>query len=178
MKRKKGDQEELIILSGRHRPVELSIITATLIISAIDLLDGHDVSTAGIIKQLFPSYTWAWNVVLVLGAVIALAGAMWVKLVEALLAERVGLLILATSFLAYGVGIMFARNPASFSAWYFACIGIGMFVRSWQITRDLHHLEQALKKTTPPPTLIVSDGPITDPNLPKVVIIKPEEEDR
>lgn len=178
MKRKRGAQEELIILSGRHRPVELSIVSATLVISTIDLLDSADRSTAGIIRELFPSYTWIWNVLLILGALIALCGAMWVRLVEALLAERVGLLILATSFLAYGVGIMFARNIASFSAWYFAFIGLGMFIRSWQITRDLHHLEQALKKRTPPPTLIVSDGPITDPNLPKIRVEIETEEDR
>lgn len=178
MKRKIGEQEELIILSGRHRPVELSIVFATFIISMIDLLDSADKSTAGVIKELFPSYTWVWNAVLIFGALVALMGSIWHRLVEALLAERVGLLILATSFLSYGVGIMFARNISSFSAWYFAFIGIGMFIRSWQITQDLRNLHKALTKRSSPPTLIVSDGPITDPNLPRIRVEEREEEDR
>lgn len=169
MKRKGPDgKDAILIVSGRHRPIELSVLIATLSISFVQLIVQNDSSNYTIIRKILPDFYWVWNIGLILGAAIALVGCFWYELTRSLLFERIGLILVGTLFLSYGVGVLTAIHIYSFSGFYFLFLGVGFCVRAAQISSELKQISSALKKPTLDLTVITSE-PITDPSIPRII---------
>lgn len=134
----------LLILSGRHRPLEIAVLLASLFTGLLGLF-GTSTRTVSAIDLMLPGYGWVWFAAITLGSTIAL-GSLPLKIPSSLIWERIGLSILATFFLGYTfAALTFAGGSGIRGSVYLLAFGLGALFRGWQISRDLKKLAEAVE---------------------------------
>ncbi len=134
-----------VVRRGRN-PLEVSLL-AVFLVSAISGLI-NPAATSPLLARIFGEHVWIWNLGMIAGSVFTLVGVLFLKPMNDVLVERVGMIWLATCFLAYGS----ASAAISFTATYTGVIlglGVAFAARAWQITSDIRRLHKILKDRQP-----------------------------
>lgn len=136
----------LLILSARHRPLEIAVLLASLLTGVFGLFSSSSGQTVSSIDRILPGYGWVWYAGISLGALVALVS-IFMSIPSSLLWERIGLSILATFFIGFAfAAITFAGAPGLRSSLFVLAFGLGALFRARQITQDLRMLENAVKE--------------------------------
>jgi hypothetical protein len=133
-------------LTPGRQPFEIALLAVAALSGATGLL----IPGAGsrTINELFPGTALIFHGVLLLAALVSGAGLV-LNPPTAPLVERVGMLILAGSFLAYGVGVFVSSTASSTGGIVISGFGLAALARAVQITRDLRRLQQVLREQRP-----------------------------
>lgn len=131
-----------VVRRGRN-PLEIFILVFLLASGLAGLFTQR--SSPALVAVL-GSLTWIWHVVMLLGAGTAILS-LFLKPLNDVLLERVGMIWLATCFLLYGAGICLI-DPSFFSPATGLALGLGagFAARAWQITKDLRRLRRVLQE--------------------------------
>lgn len=137
-----------VIRTGRS-PHEVLVCAVAFLIGASGLVTTTSISPA--IDAAFPdSFEDVYFAGLVLSSLLTLAGLVWHR-VEGLLLERIGLLVQACFFAAYGIAILSSRGLEALAfALIPICFTVANLGRAWQIRTDLAGLPAVLAATTSP----------------------------
>lgn len=127
----------MIILVGYQKhPHEVALLLVCLLSGIAGLIAPAHASSS-LLGQLPELWLYAWNVVLIVGSALAVAGVFTQGMVGHLV-ERAGLFVLLTVLTGYGVALF---GIAGLRATFFAlmCLGVAgaNYVRIRQINRDL-----------------------------------------
>lgn len=139
-----------VVRTGRS-PHEILVCVTAFLIGASGLVAPTSISPA--IDAAFPdSFEDLYFAGLVLSSALTLVGIMRYR-VEGLLLERVGLVVQACFFAAYGIAIMSSRGLEALAfALIPVCFTIANIARVWQIRTDLANIPAALAAAVPPAT--------------------------
>lgn len=136
----------LLILSARHRPLEIAVLLASLLTGVFGLFSSTSGQTINSVDRILPGYGWVWYVGITLGALTALVS-IFMSIPSSLLWERIGLSILATFFIGFSfASVTFAGAAGLRGSLFLLAFGLGAVFRARQITQDLRMLENAVKE--------------------------------
>lgn len=107
----------------------------------------HAGTSSPVLAKVLGEYVWMWHAGLIIGAVTSLTGIIFLKPLNDVLVERVGMIWMASCFLAYGVAVC-VQDDAVFSTYTGVILGLGIAfaARAWQITSDLRRLTKTLQE--------------------------------
>jgi hypothetical protein len=147
----------LLVNSGRQ-PFELALLAMCVVVGLAGLLTG---SSSPVTQFILGSNAWMWNASLVIGGALTILVVFLKNVVTSLLAERVGMVVLATLFLSFGFAVVFLfMSNAIISGGFVIAYGVAASARAIQISNDLNKIRAAAKAITPPPPDRI-DGGIT-----------------
>lgn len=136
-----ADLRPVLILSARHRPIEISILFSALLSGVLGLTLVRTTQTNSILERLVPGYSWVFHTGLVLGSAVALIS-IFLKLPASLILERIGLATLTTFLLGYSISSFILLGVVGFSgASFMLFIGLGTLGRILQLNRDIRTLQ-------------------------------------
>lgn len=137
-------EKTILILSGRHRPIEVTFLVASLLLGIFGLI-----RPARTVQQLdeMIGFGFLWYIGIAVGAIISLVS-LFFKMPLNLLWERIGLVIIATFFLGYSFATtMFFGWPGLQGSILIINFGVGAALRAWQISQDLRLLGKVMKES-------------------------------
>lgn len=131
-----------IVRHGRN-PVAISMFAMLMLSGIIGLVDPSKASP--VLTSVMGGWVWTWHVGLLIGSGTALVGVLILKTLTDVLVERIGVIWLATLFLAYG--LIACVSGGTFTTYTGVILGLGLAfgARAWQITKDLQRLRKILQ---------------------------------
>ena len=132
-----------VLRSGRN-PLAISVLLVFLLSGTVGLLTPE--ASSPILAEVLGHWVWVWHTGLVIGSSTALLG-LALRPLSNVLVERVGMMWMASLFLAYFVAVC-VTDDAYFTTYsgVILSLGIAFAARVVQITRDLRRLHQVLKE--------------------------------
>ena len=132
------------VVRGGRNPLAISLLLVFLVSGVAGFV--HPSGASPTLTAVLGHWVWTWHVGLLVGTVTSLVGVMVLRPLNDVLVERVGMIWMATLFLAYGVAVC-ALDEAFFTTYSGVILGLGaaFAARAWQITRDLQRLRQILR---------------------------------
>jgi len=132
------------VSTGRH-PFEVAVLLAATIAGAVLLFIG--LSPRSVANEMHPTVQQLWQIELLAGGVIGLAGCFWTgTLYSSLKVEAIGVFILATATSMYSVALATVGGSQAIVAGSFvASIALASWARVFQIVRDLRRATKAAR---------------------------------
>lgn len=129
----------------RRNPFEVFLLVAC-VVSGIGLLAGP--GTPGSIEALVSdTLTTSWGVVLLVGALLALAGGASRASSNAVIVQQVGLGLVGTAAPLYSLAVFLSVGPsATFPGLTVLAFGAACWVRWWQLQKDINDAISALHR--------------------------------
>lgn len=136
-----ADLRPVLILSARHRPLEISILVSGLLTGLLGLINYNSAGATRRLDELIPGYTWVFYAGLFLGSSTALVS-IFLNLPTSLILERIGLTLMTMFLLGYAVSSIIIYGVVGLSgAWFISFISFGCVGRICQLNRDIKSLQ-------------------------------------
>ena len=134
------EQKPLLeMLSIRAQPFSIAFAIVGLFAGTVHLFY---VEPYGALVRLLGQFTWVWCVGVIIGCTVTLS-ALFIKTIDTLLIERIGLCVMFTFFASYDwSGIVLLGTLDFTGAYYALTFSIGSIIRIVQITRHIHLIKQ------------------------------------
>ena len=130
-----------LIVSARHRPLELAVLSISLIASLTSVFNIRPTRTLSAIEAFLPGYAWIWYAGTAAGALAGLVSA-FMKIPDCLLLERIGLYILVTFWFGYGFAALTIVGAGGLAgSLYLMGFAVGGIFRISQLHRDIKMLK-------------------------------------
>jgi hypothetical protein len=137
-----------------NQPFEVALLVTCVLTGVTGLLTGN---AAPVLQQVLGDHVWVWHAGLVVGSAVTLV-AVFLRLPMTLVVERVGMIWLATLFLAYGAAILLLSTATVATAGGITLgFGLASIARVVQITNDLGRLRVALAQEPTPTTVVIAE---------------------
>jgi predicted benzoate:H+ symporter BenE len=135
----------VLILSARHRPIEITVLVAFFLVGTIGLF--QPARTVQQLNDALHGWGWLWYAGIALGSSTALLS-MIPKIPTSLIWERIGLTIISTFLVGYTfASTMFFGIEGLRASLIVVLFGLGCLLRAYQITRNLRLLEEAVSRS-------------------------------
>lgn len=130
-----------VIVTGRQRPIEVSLMVAAVgmgLANALGFGPSPTIAATGI-----PLYGIIWGGLLAVSGLLGL-WSLRLELPGALIYERIALVGISTCFMTWSIALAFGLNSRTISTFLIVLgLGVGTAVRAYTITRDLRLLVRA-----------------------------------